>query len=161
MTMSKKLLRREGWLEFRRVFFFFVFFLMIRRPPRSTLFPYTTLFRSYCYACPPSDINQPFTRFLSAITVRTIGYLNFPLISGGDCFLPLLILTLLLEILMLIYKDCYLWTAIGSGYSTCLKNQILSRGESRSCDRGTRHRRIQVSLPCAKNCHGFVAIIYM
>src|SRR5690349_23606725 len=28
-----------------RVFFLF-FFLMIRRPPRSTLFPYTTLFRS-------------------------------------------------------------------------------------------------------------------
>src|SRR3989304_7095407 len=25
---------------------FFLFFLMIRRPPRSTLFPYTTLFRS-------------------------------------------------------------------------------------------------------------------
>src|SRR6476659_10453886 len=29
---------------YRRVLFFF--FLMIRRPPRSTLFPYTTLFRS-------------------------------------------------------------------------------------------------------------------
>src|SRR2546422_8603684 len=28
--------------------FFFFFFLMIRRPPRSTLFPYTTLFRSLC-----------------------------------------------------------------------------------------------------------------
>src|ERR1039457_7342916 len=28
------------------VVFFLVFFLMIRRPPRSTLFPYTTLFRS-------------------------------------------------------------------------------------------------------------------
>src|SRR6266498_5643170 len=27
------------------LFFFFFFFLMIRRPPRSTLFPYTTLFR--------------------------------------------------------------------------------------------------------------------
>src|SRR6266496_1226552 len=27
--------------------FFPFFFLMIRRPPRSTLFPYTTLFRSY------------------------------------------------------------------------------------------------------------------
>src|SRR5438034_5979084 len=26
--------------------FFFLFFLMIRRPPSSTLFPYTTLFRS-------------------------------------------------------------------------------------------------------------------
>src|SRR5207253_11485626 len=26
---------------------FFFFFFMLRRPPRSTLFPYTTLFRSY------------------------------------------------------------------------------------------------------------------
>src|SRR2546430_13342655 len=32
---------RTSW----RIFFFF--FLMIRRPPRSTLFPYTTLFRSH------------------------------------------------------------------------------------------------------------------
>src|ERR1022692_4096694 len=30
----------------RRWWLFFFFFLMIRRPPRSTLFPYTTLFRS-------------------------------------------------------------------------------------------------------------------
>src|SRR2546427_8945687 len=30
----------------RRVDFLLFFFLMIRRPPRSTLFPYTTLFRS-------------------------------------------------------------------------------------------------------------------
>src|SRR6266511_6013056 len=29
------------------IVFFSFFFLMIRRPPRSTLFPYTTLFRSY------------------------------------------------------------------------------------------------------------------
>src|SRR2546426_9107438 len=29
-----------------RVYNIFFFFLMIRRPPRSTLFPYTTLFRS-------------------------------------------------------------------------------------------------------------------
>src|SRR6476661_10227605 len=36
------------FLSFFLVFFFF--FLMIRRPPRSTLFPYTTLFRS----CPRS-----------------------------------------------------------------------------------------------------------
>src|SRR6266850_6929668 len=28
------------------IIFFLFFFLMIRRPPRSTLFPYTTLFRS-------------------------------------------------------------------------------------------------------------------
>src|SRR5260221_4160206 len=30
--------------------FSFFFFLMIRRPPRSTLFPYTTLFRSAAHA---------------------------------------------------------------------------------------------------------------
>src|SRR2546422_7154413 len=29
------------------ILFSFFFFLMIRRPPRSTLFPYTTLFRSW------------------------------------------------------------------------------------------------------------------
>src|SRR5438477_3654645 len=30
----------------RRLLYLLFFFLMIRRPPRSTLFPYTTLFRS-------------------------------------------------------------------------------------------------------------------
>src|SRR5256885_7394915 len=34
-------------------FVVFFFFLMIRRPPRSTLFPYTTLFRSYMGVLPP------------------------------------------------------------------------------------------------------------
>src|SRR5256885_16972403 len=33
-------------LDSLSLLFFFFFFLMIRRPPRSTLFPYTTLFRS-------------------------------------------------------------------------------------------------------------------
>src|SRR5258707_5595306 len=36
----------------------YLFFLMIRRPPRSTLFPYTTLFRSHgksCAAVPHSN----------------------------------------------------------------------------------------------------------
>ena len=32
--------------------FSFIFFLMIRRPPRSTLFPYTTLFRSSMVSSP-------------------------------------------------------------------------------------------------------------
>ena len=39
------------------------FFLMIRRPPRSTLFPYTTLFRSY----QPSNGIQIFENVDSAI----------------------------------------------------------------------------------------------
>src|SRR2546430_13758958 len=33
----------------------YFFFLMIRRPPRSTLFPYTTLFRSLVGRGPPAD----------------------------------------------------------------------------------------------------------
>src|SRR2546430_10216496 len=40
--------------------FIFFFFLMIRRPPRSTLFPYTTLFRS----------SLPYVRLLN-MTVRS------------------------------------------------------------------------------------------
>src|SRR4051795_8120385 len=45
---SATALFQSGVLSFLLVFFcfFFFFFLMIRRPPRSTLFPYTTLFRS-------------------------------------------------------------------------------------------------------------------
>src|SRR6476620_3854312 len=34
------------FIDLCRAFHLYVFFLMIRRPPRSTLFPYTTLFRS-------------------------------------------------------------------------------------------------------------------
>src|SRR6266496_1154544 len=37
---------------------FFFFFLMIRRPPRSTLFPYTTLFRSQMSVRDPKPIAQ-------------------------------------------------------------------------------------------------------
>src|SRR3712207_8580763 len=35
--------------------YIFFFFLMIRRPPRSTLFPYTTLFRSRFFVHPTVD----------------------------------------------------------------------------------------------------------
>src|SRR5215467_15294649 len=39
----------------RYVFVIFFFFLMIRRPPRSTLFPYTTLFRSTSWQFPATS----------------------------------------------------------------------------------------------------------
>src|SRR2546422_10433799 len=39
-------------------FVFSFFFLMIRRPPRSTLFPYTTLFRSLLAARPPQPLDR-------------------------------------------------------------------------------------------------------
>src|SRR5476651_2859874 len=41
------------------VILIFFFFLMIRRPPRSTLFPYTTLFRSAPLWTPPSSRRLP------------------------------------------------------------------------------------------------------
>src|SRR5579863_10630379 len=49
------------FLIFHMFFFLFFFFLMIRRPPRSTLFPYTTLFRSRsgCAAPPSSWAHRP------------------------------------------------------------------------------------------------------
>src|SRR2546421_5513770 len=48
----------------------FFFFLMIRRPPRSTLFPYTTLFRS---ATPLRDVNRVFGLELDEQDYTTIG----------------------------------------------------------------------------------------
>src|SRR5256885_12836284 len=43
------------------LFFLFFFFLMIRRPPRSTLFPYTTLFRSQLRPSTNSWLTHPAT----------------------------------------------------------------------------------------------------
>src|SRR2546430_6089518 len=39
--------------------FLFFFFLMIRRPPRSTLFPYTTLFRSDSFEAGAAELFLP------------------------------------------------------------------------------------------------------
>src|SRR5215211_8618060 len=46
-------------LIFFFIFCFLFFFLMIRRPPRSTLFPYTTLFRSGPRPDKTDDPNLP------------------------------------------------------------------------------------------------------
>src|SRR5438105_9767618 len=46
----------------------FFFFLLIRRPPRSTLFPYTTLFRSICRPArcwPPCRDLERFTQWVA------------------------------------------------------------------------------------------------
>src|SRR2546429_7208390 len=52
--------------------FFFFFFLMIRRPPRSTLFPYTTLFRS-----------TPFIARHGVAMACRPSLFDFSIISGG------------------------------------------------------------------------------
>src|SRR5437868_8555042 len=48
--------------------FFFFFFLMIRRPPRSTLFPYTTLFRSAGRKVEEAPVGELFARPLHPYT---------------------------------------------------------------------------------------------
>src|SRR2546427_354191 len=67
--------------------FFFFFFLMIRRPPRSTLFPYTTLFRSLTYlaVCDPSAMLRSLSAgFVLAIFATVIPVLCEVLITGID-----------------------------------------------------------------------------
>src|SRR5438034_4513255 len=48
---------------------FLLFFLLIRRPPRSTLFPYTTLFRSVAMGVSPAVAGffTPLLRFFSVL----------------------------------------------------------------------------------------------
>src|ERR1044072_8746925 len=59
-------------------FFFFLFFflfLMIRRPPRSTLFPYTTLFRS---------ANKPALTILLETAVDNVSAADIPPLAASD-----------------------------------------------------------------------------
>src|SRR3989339_866573 len=51
------------------LYYFSSFFLMIRRPPRSTLFPYTTLFRSIVSGCR---------------TATNVIHINFPIFDAGQ-----------------------------------------------------------------------------
>src|SRR2546430_10113053 len=57
------------------LFYFFFFFLMIRRPPRSTLFPYTTLFRS---KVPPIELMLRPARQVSCRSTRTSSWGSSP-----------------------------------------------------------------------------------
>src|SRR2546430_13642467 len=52
------------------------FFLMIRRPPRSTLFPYTTLFRS--------ETMKPYRQWLSGKSYETMASLGGSFYSDKD-----------------------------------------------------------------------------
>src|SRR5207253_8292814 len=59
------------------LFIFFFFFLMIRRPPRSTLFPYTTLFRSQALSADQlKDMDLVITSYGSLL--RVSGILKIP-----------------------------------------------------------------------------------
>src|SRR2546422_11626528 len=61
----------------------FFFFLMIRRPPRSTLFPYTTLFRSRALAVPTDVAQDTAVEALVEQTMAEFGRLDV-LVTAGD-----------------------------------------------------------------------------
>src|SRR5258708_21247753 len=52
------------------LFIFSFFFLMIRRPPRSTLFPYTTLFRSLILDEPTAGLDAASERYVTEALER-------------------------------------------------------------------------------------------
>src|SRR3712207_7023535 len=56
----------------RLVYFFF--FLMIRRPPRSTLFPYTTLFRSQVHELVDVEVHVVRTMSIAAGLAAMVGF---------------------------------------------------------------------------------------
>src|SRR3984957_12627543 len=64
----------------RQSSYYFLFFLMIRRPPRSTLFPYTTLFRSSTWS-PRSNV-----RLVSGCLCRTDQFSSItPTVTSLKC----------------------------------------------------------------------------
>ena len=73
-------------------FFFVFFFLMIRRPPRSTLFPYTTLFRSLPRVTKPGAVDREHMVSGIDLTPTVLDILGLPPLEGmdGRSFRPLL-----------------------------------------------------------------------
>src|SRR5699024_12481206 len=82
------------------LFFLFFFFLMIRRPPRSTLFPYTTLFRSILPIILPLiagvfaaffnakvHINRPLTKIFTLLNLGVATYITWYVIEHGTVIL--------------------------------------------------------------------------
>src|SRR3712207_7719378 len=67
----------------------FFFFLMIRRPPRSTLFPYTTLFRSAGLTLLALSLPFSTASARSALVSPDAGeWSTFVLVSGAELRLP-------------------------------------------------------------------------
>src|SRR5256885_16683030 len=63
-------------------FSFFFFFLMIRRPPRSTLFPYTTLFRSFVAWHSHGAPRHGRAWMVESLHGRRVGEAQYALITG-------------------------------------------------------------------------------
>src|SRR3712207_8494045 len=85
---------------------------MIRRPPRSTLFPYTTLFRSATYEVLPAHGTRPgkgeaLWKSLAATTGDLVVFLDSDLIGDVIHYVPGLLGPLLEDPQVLYVKGCY------------------------------------------------------
>src|SRR2546428_12126 len=68
LTQVKTLIRMSLFMQDKKLHIHSIFFfLMIRRPPRSTLFPYTTLFRSGNWTA-----NLGFARYVAGISTALV-----------------------------------------------------------------------------------------
>src|SRR5256885_4931728 len=112
--------------------YFFFFFLMIRRPPRSTLFPYTTLFRSHSLRLPLEA-----DRFL--MIGRTLGrYRILEQIGGGG--------------MGVVYR------ALDARLERDVAVKVLPSGAL--VDEAARRRFRQEALALAKLSHPNICVIY-
>src|SRR5207249_12035403 len=60
------------------------FFILLRPPPRSTLFPYTTLFRSGRHSGRLGDQSVEFDHRLSILRLATLSHVSAPESIVGD-----------------------------------------------------------------------------
>src|ERR1035438_6547730 len=81
------------------------FFLMIRRPPRSTLFPYTTLFRSVTY---------PLIQYSNTLSGTMPNSLTLPVYATGYVTNLTAGKTIALVITSSTYNPAFTW-AVGNG----------------------------------------------
>src|SRR5687767_15919005 len=61
-----------------------LFFLMLRRPPRSTLFPYTTLFRSVHRRLEVGPVHLLAAHFVAGLAQPTLGVEAAPELGAGQ-----------------------------------------------------------------------------
>src|SRR6266404_8066441 len=101
-------------------FFFFFFFLMIRRPPRSTLFPYTTLFRSTTRAALVARASE---------TAHSPAAGEVPVVDRKSTRLKLQSLAYLVCRLLLEKKKQYLYQRRHSGQQRAIMIRRLNRRE--------------------------------
>src|ERR1041384_4846473 len=117
-------------------FCFFFFFLMIRRPPRSTLFHYTTLFRSHFRPFSSAPVVFPGQHWVNlAIGIAMIGFGVAFFVAGETEWTPFLVMTALAFLLVIPIGGADMpvvismlnsysgWAAAGIGFS--LDNPML------------------------------------